>query len=137
MDLSGLVTKDVLTPVLVFVSTVLGAYLLRRTEKQKLAQSVQTEVRAGYSSVIDELQQQMIESRADRRAMREEIAELRLQVKHLGRAERIARNRLDELTEHVRLLRALLRQHKIEGAPPPPEWFDDPLSESWPPTPAA
>jgi hypothetical protein len=126
----------VITPVLVFVSTVLGAWLLRRTERQKLLQSAQAEVRAGYSSVIDELQQQMIESRADRRAMREEIAELRLQVKDLGRAERIARNRLDELTEHVRLLRGLLRRHKIEGAPEPPEWFDDPLSESWPPTPA-
>jgi chromosome segregation ATPase len=131
-----LVSKDVLTPVLVFLSTVLGAWLLRRTEVAKLRQSAHTEVRAGYKSVIDELQEQMIESRADRRAMREEIAELRLQIRDLARAERTARNRLDELTEHVRLLRALLRRHKIEGTPPPPVWFDDPLSDSWPPTPA-
>lgn len=136
MDLGSLVSKDVIAPVLVFVSTVFGAWLLRRSEKQKLAQSVQTEVRAGYSSVIDELQQQMIESRADRRAMREEIAELRLSVSTLARAERLARNRLDELVEHVRLLRSLLRAHRIEGAPEPPEWFADSVLDSWPPNPS-
>lgn len=136
MDLSTLVTKDVLTPVLVFVSTVVGAWLLRRTEKAKLAQSAHTDVRAGYKGVINELQQERLESRADRRAMREEIAELRLQVRDLARRERRATTRLDELAEHVRLLRGLLRQHQIEGTPPPPAWFADPLSESWPPTPA-
>lgn len=135
-ELAGLVSKDVFTPVLVFVSTVLGAWLLRRTERQKLLQSAQTEVRSGYKDIIDELQQERLESRADRRAMREEIAELQLQVRALGRAERQARNQLDELAEHVRLLRGVLRAHKIEGAPAPPAWFTDPLSDSWPPTPA-
>lgn len=134
-DLSAWVSKDVLTPVLVFVSTVVGAWLLRRTERQKLTQSAHTEVREGYKSVIDELQQERLESRADRRAMREEIADLRIQMRDLARAERSARTRVDELTEHVRLLRGLLRQHKVDGVPNPPAWFGDALSDSWPPTP--
>ena len=135
MDLSTLVTKDVLTPVLVFVSTVIGAWLLRRTERQKLIQSAQTEVRAAYSSVIDELQQQMVESRIDRRAMREELADVRLELRDVKRRETRVTQQLAELIEYVRVVRSVLRAQQVEAeaVPAPPPWFADPLTDSWPP----
>jgi len=133
VDLSTLVTKDVLAPVLVFVSTVFGAWLLRRTERQKLEAQMRGQVEQGFRSIIDELQEQMVESRIDRRAMREELAEVRLELRDVKRREHRVTQQLAELIEYVRVLRTVLRTQQVEAVPAPPAWFADPVTDSWPP----
>lgn len=94
-----------------------GAWIQARSGRRQVDRQIEAEAygraRTHLSSTIDALQERVADLEGWRRADSEEMTRMRSRIRELEFGREENRTKLEELIEYVRVLRDLLRQHRI------------------------
>lgn len=93
--------------------TVLGALITRGTETRRII----TGAPEGYAKLVDDLQQERGELRAEVRTLGDEMASMRTRLRGLEAGQDTDRRLIDVLRAHIAELRSVIRR---AGITPPP-----------------
>lgn len=99
--------------VLTAVGAGFGAWINGRTAKRQIEAGAYERARIHLSSTIDSLQERVTDLEGWLKADRDEMARMRGRIRELEYGREENRTAIEQLIEYVRVLRDLLRQHKI------------------------
>ena len=90
-----------------------GAWVQGRTAKRQVEAGAYERARSHLSSTIDALQERVTDLEGWLKADREEAVRMRGRIRELEHGREENRQAIEQLVEYVRVLRDLLRQHRI------------------------
>jgi hypothetical protein len=106
-----------------------GKWFGHRSAVRKIESGVAERIADGYGDLLQEMQVQLRTSRVDRSALHDDIALLRVRLREVESTARIAATKFEQLLDHVRILRTILRSHSIEH-PAGPDFLNESGDES-------
>lgn len=101
-----------------------GKWFGHRSAVRQVEAGAADRIAGAYGDALDDLQEQLKRSSVDRSALHDDIALLRVRLREVESVARVAATKFEQLLEHVRVLRTILRLHSIDH-PAGPDFLDD------------